>query len=167
MKTELIRTKDLSNRFFYNYVDLQKPMAELQETLVSKNVDVDNVIKGGIVLDFVKHMDEFYDGLVSDYRPEETFDDHSSLVGFNLLIEDTLSLSEILKDFTKWVSGKYPYSRKLAILIFELIKEVYDYSNEFFEGKIGNDYLKYIVTHSSLEGDKPVVIKIEEVIHFL
>ena len=179
METKLLQTKDLNNRFFYANVDLQKPMAELQVNLEAKNVDIDNVIKGRIVLDFVKHMDERYDGLVSDYRPEETFDDHSSLISFNLLVEDTLSLSKILEDFVEWVSGKYPYSQELSLLVFELIKEVYDNFNDSFGrnheeswynvGKTDSieEPLKYIVIYSSFTGSTVISEKIEKTIKFL
>ena len=185
METKLLQTKDLNNQFFYTNVDLQKPMAELQETLESKNVDVDNVIKGGIVLDFLEGASQEDEDLLEDFPQNHDGDliidfDHSSLIAFNERIENEISTLEILEAFVEWVDNKYPYSEEISNAVLSLIEEVYEEwnrtSDQFHEISYYNlnritqkdKSLSYLVLHTSENGDTiGASIDSEVTIHFL
>lgn len=185
METKLLQTKDLNNQFFYTNVDLQKPMAELQVNLEAKNVDVDNVIKGRIVLDFLEGASQEDEDLLEDFPQNHDGDliidfDHSSLIAFNERIENEISTLEILEAFVEWVDNKYPYSEKISNAVLSLIEEVYEEwngtSDQFHEISYYNldritqkdKSLSYLVLHT-LEKENTIGASIdsEETIHFL
>lgn len=186
METKLLQTKDLNNQFFYTNVDLQKPMAELQVNLEAKNVDVDNVIKGRIVLDFLEGASQEDEDLLEDFPQNHDGDliidfDHSSLIAFNERIENEISTLEILEAFVEWVDNKYPYSEEISNAVLSLIEEVYEEWNQTSKDRHEFDYynlenvergdktLSYLVLHAvdSEYSSSGTSIDSEVTIHFL
>lgn len=72
---KLLQTQHLNTQFFDEFVDLQKPIETLRETLSETVFDLDNLIKGKIVLDFLKGAgywrdDLFNKGLLGEHCPQ-------------------------------------------------------------------------------------------------
>lgn len=189
---KLLQTKHLNTQFFDEFVDLQKPIETLRETLSETVFDLDNLIKGKIVLDFLKGAgywkDDLFDkGFLGEHCPQNHDGDliidfdHSGLIAFNERIENEIPTLEILGVFVEWVDNKYPYSEEISSAVLSLIEEVYEEWNQTSKDRHEFDYynlesvkqgdktLSYLVLHAvdneySSSGSS---IDSEENIHFL
>lgn len=183
METKLLQTQHLNNQFFDKFVDLQKPIETLRESLSETVFDLNNLIKGKIVLDFLTGEDEELLGedFPQNYDGDVIVDfDHSSLIAFNERIENEIPTLEILEAFVEWVDNKYPYSEEISNAVLSLIEEVYEEwnrtSDQFHEISYYNldritqkdKSLSYLVLHTSENGDTiGASIDSEVTIHFL
>lgn len=183
METKLLQTQHFNAQFFDEFVDLQKPIETLRESLSETVFDLNNLIKGKIVLDFLKGEDEELLGedFPQNYDGDVIVDfDHSSLIAFNERIENEIPTLEILGVFVEWIDNKYPYSEEISNAVLSLIKEVYEEwnrtSDEFHEISYYNldritqkdKSLSYLVLHTSEEGNTvSASIDSEETIRFL
>jgi hypothetical protein len=183
---KLLQTKYFNTQFFDEFVDLQKPIETLHESLSENVFDLNNLIKGKIVLDFLKGADEEDEDLLGEDFPQNHDGDvivdfdHSSLIAFNERIENEISTLEILEAFVEWVDNKYPYSEEISNAVLSLIEEVYEEwnrtSDQFHEISYYNldritqkdKSLSYLVLHTSENGDTiGASIDSEVTIHFL
>ena len=128
---ELLQTKHFNAQFFDEFVDLQKPIETLRESLSETVFDLENLIKGKIVLDFLEGASQEDEDLLEDFPQNYDGDvivdfDHSSLIAFNERIENEIPTLEILEAFVEWVDNKYPYSEKISNAVLSLIEEVYE-----------------------------------------
>lgn len=182
---ELLQTKHFNAQFFDEFVDLQKPIETLRESLSETVFDLENLIKGKIVLDFLEGASQEDEDLLEDFPQNYDGDvivdfDHSSLIAFNERIENEIPTLEILEAFVEWVDNKYPYSEKISNAVLSLIEEVYEEwngtSDEFHEISYYNldritqkdKSLSYLVLHTSEEGNTvSASIDSEETIRFL
>ena len=182
---ELLQTKHFNAQFFDEFVDLQKPIETLRESLSETVFDLENLIKGKIVLDFLEGASQEDEDLLEDFPQNYDGDvivdfDHSSLIAFNERIENEIPTLEILEAFVEWVDNKYPYSEKISNAVLSLIEEVYEEwngtSDQFHEISYYNldritqkdKSLSYLVLHTSENGDTiGASIDSEETIHFL
>lgn len=189
---KLLQTQHLNAQFFDEFVDLQKPIETLRETLNETVFDLENLIKGKIVLDFLKGAgywknDWFDQGLLGkhchqNHDGELIIDfDHSGLIAFNERIENEISTLEILGVFVKWIDNKYPYSEEISNAVLSLIEEVYEEWNETSKDRHEFDYynlenveqgdktLSYLVLHAvdSEYSSSGSSIDSEVTIHFL
>lgn len=182
---ELLQTKHFNAQFFDEFVDLQKPIETLRESLSETVFDLENLIKGKIVLDFLEGASQEDEDLLEDFPQNYDGDvivdfDHSSLIAFNERIENEIPTLEILEAFVEWVDNKYPYSEKISNAVLSLIEEVYEEwngtSDQFHEISYYNldritqkdKSLSYLVLHT-LEKENTIGASIdsEETIHFL
>lgn len=182
---KLLQTQHFNAQFFDEFVDLQKPIETLRETLNETIFDLENLIKGKIVLDFLEGASQEDEGLLEDFPQNYDGDvivdfDHSSLIAFNERIENEIPTLEILEAFVEWVDNKYPYSEKISNAVLSLIEEVYEEwngtSDQFHEISYYNldritqkdKSLSYLVLHT-LEKENTIGASIdsEETIHFL
>lgn len=189
---ELLQTKHLNAQFFDEFVDLQKSIETLRETLNETVFDLENLIKGKIVLDFLKGAgywkDNLFDkGFLGEHCPQNHDGDliidfdHSGLIAFNERIENEIPTLEILGVFVEWIDNKYPYSEEISNAVLSLIEEVYEEWNQTSKDRHEFDYynlgsvkqgdktLSYLVLHAvdneySSSGSS---IDSEETIHFL
>lgn len=189
---KLLQTQHLNTQFFDEFIDLQKPVETLCESLSETVFDLDNIIKGKIVLDFLKGAgywkDKFLDeGFLGEHCPMDyegylIIDfDHSSLIAFNERIENEIPTLEILGEFVKWVDNKYPYSEKISNAVLSLIEEIYEEWNQTSKDRHEFDYynlenveqgdktLSYLVLHTVDSEYSPSGSSIdsEETIRFL
>ena len=186
METKLLQTQHLNANFFDEFVDLQKPIETLRESLSETVFDLNNLIKGKIVLDFLKGEGEENEKFLEHYFPQN-YDgdfiidfDHTGLIALNERIENEIPTLEILGEFVEWVDNKYPYSEEISNAVLSLIEEVYEEWNEtsdqFHEISYYNldrisqedKTLSYLVLHTSEDGNTVgASIDSEETIHFL
>lgn len=189
---KLLQTQHLNTQFFDEFVDLQKPIETLRESLSETVFDLDNLIKGKIVLDFLEGAgywkDNFFDkGFLGKHCPSNhegylIIDfDHSGLIAFNERIENEIPTLEILEKFVKWIDNKYPYSEEISNAVLSLIKEVYEEWNQTSKDRHEFDYynlenveqgdkmLSYLVLHAvdSEYSSSGSSIDSEVTIHFL
>lgn len=159
---ELLQTKHLNTQFFDEFVDLQEPIETIRETLNETVFDLNSLIKGKIVLDFLKGAgywkDDLFDkGFLGEFCHENqegnlNIDfDHSSLIAFNERIENVISTLEILGVFVEWVDNKYPYSEEISNAVLSLIEEVYEEWNQTSKDRHEFDYYNL---ESVKQGDK-------------
>lgn len=189
---KLLQTQHFNAQFFDEFVDLQKPIETLRETLNETVFDLNSLIKGKIVLDFLKGAgywkDDLFDkGFLGKFCHENhegnlNIDfDHSSLIAFNERIENEIPTLEILWEFVKWIDNKYPYSEKISNAVLSLIEEVYEEWNQTSKDRHEIDYynlenveqgdktLSYLVLHAvdSEYSSSGSSIDSEVTIHFL
>lgn len=168
---KLLQTQHLNTQFFDEFIDLQKPVETLHESLSENVFDLNNLIKGKIVLDFLKGAgywkDDLFDkGFLGEFCHENhegnlNIDfDHSSLIAFNERIENEIPTLEILEKFVKWIDNKYPYSEETSNAVLSLIEEVYEEWNQTSKDRHEFDYynledveqkdkmLSYLVLHA-------------------
>lgn len=187
METKLLQTQHLNAQFFDEFVDLQKPIETLRESLSETIFDLDNLIKGKIVLDFLRGESEEHEKFLEHYFPQN-YDgnfiidfDHTGLIALNERIENEIPTLEILGEFVEWIDNKYPYSEEILNAVLSLIEEVYEEWNQTSKDRHEFDYynlenveqrdktLSYLVLHAvdSEYSSSGSSIDSEVTIHFL
>lgn len=184
---KLLQTQHLNARFFDEFVDLQNPIETLRESLSETVFDLDNLIKGKIVLDFLRGESEEDEKFLEQYFPQNYDGDfiidfeHTGLIALNERIENEIPTLEILGEFVEWIDNKYPYSEEISNAVLSLIEEVYEEWNQTSKDRHEFDYynledveqkdkmLSYLVLHAvdSEYSSGGTSIDSEVTIHFL